>query len=461
MKIKIIFLAMLFFVNKSYANNEIKLPKQYKIENTFSGKLAEKNSFHLIFTKNTNTKSYEVFTYLFDGNKTQKITSIVSDRPYEISSYFYNDDIISLLLNYKVKKKYFILRIDINTTTKEINKSQELLHKDFMTSLVSKNKAIYIYKNKKEFIVRQYNVAKEVIESKLNIDSANGYIRDFFEDNRARFIDTNEFVANGSTASVRAYYFKEKIFFTKQIDTKTEVLQISLNGGKLVTSKNFVINTTDGGFKKNTSFLFEDKLYQLGINKNLGIIKISNFKNGSELQTISINDALLTHAQTGVDFDGILNFLKQTAKNKYIPTITINETTSGNLLLRIDYVDTSYSYNNWWMYHQMQMQMQMQNAMNSAPHFGPSVTNQNIYDNIVLTNQKHFFQVLIDTTGNVLPMQTFFTKHKEINKKEYTQTIEKIPGFKFVSSCFLKNSFHYIGFFKKTRTFVIKENPLK
>jgi hypothetical protein len=57
MKKHIIIIISLFLIVQNFNateifNNQIKIPKHYKTENTFSGDLSDTNSFHLIFAKN-------------------------------------------------------------------------------------------------------------------------------------------------------------------------------------------------------------------------------------------------------------------------------------------------------------------------------------------------------------------------------------------------------------------------
>jgi len=469
MRLKITILLLVFFLNKSYANEIIKLPKHFKVESTFSGDLPDNKSFHLIFTKNTNTKNFEVFSYIYDGVKSEKLNTFVSEKPYGIVSFHYDNDIISLVLSYKIKKDYFVKRIGINTVTKAIEETEALPHDDLLTSIRNKKSSTLIYKTKEEFIIRQFFGNLPLKKYKLEIKDKEHEIKKFFKDNNVSSINTNEFVSNGATSKVRVYSIGDKLIFTKENDSdnKTETLEVLFDKDNLKTSFKTFINTGEKKYKRNTSFIMDNRLYHLGVSKEEGSIKIWDISSKKTLNEISINDALISKSTTSKDFEGFEIFLKQASRKKHNPTITVNKTENNNFLLRVDYVDVLYSYHyNWWWHHHMMMQMHqqmhMQNMMNSAPSFGPAFSDDYIFENYTLREENHHFELLIDESGNMLPKdKRTDTIYKEIDKEEYIDTLDDVKGIKHESSCFLEDSFRYIAYSKSFDGFVFKTNKLK
>lgn len=112
---KIVFICLVLitdvFFAKSVDPNEITIPKHYKIENTFSGDLVNNSSFHLIFAKNKKTKSFKVFSYLFDGNTIEELPSLKNDKSYGILSF--HEENSFRYIAYIKKSKSFIIKTEI------------------------------------------------------------------------------------------------------------------------------------------------------------------------------------------------------------------------------------------------------------------------------------------------------------------------------------------------------------
>jgi len=487
MKLKRLTLALLLFVNFSFANTIINdlivLPKDNKILGTFSGDISDIDSFHLIFTKNKKSRNFEVFTYLFDGEKIDKLPGILSKQSYEVISFHKKNDFLSLLLNYTIKKKTFIKRIDFNLKTKQRTETEMGSHEGYLTSVRLKDKSILIYKTDEVFKVLNYIGNEAPLNKELALKE-NLDIKKFFKDNTVTSIKTNEFVANGATDLVRLYYDKNTLFFTKESDdplnisvagislnnkktNHTELLKLDLNTSKLFPKFLMFKNGKNEKFKKATSYFAKDKLFQLALSKKLGFIKISDVNTGKPLKTISLDNSISNYVKGSSGFQGIKKFLKNAGKNRYHATITANKTQSDKIIVRVDYVDITYSYNyNWWWLHQQmflqQQQFHMQNVRRSLPSgFGPNALNDYAFETATFSKEKRFFELLIDPKGDLLKEGLYNPFYKEIDKKKYIEDLDDIRGIKFESSCFLKNSFRYIVYKKSMKGFVIKTDKLK
>jgi len=466
LKISFVFL----FVHISYANDVIKLPKHFKTENTFSGDLSATNSFHLVFSKNKKNKMYSVHSFLFDGENVIKLTPFENKKSYSLLSFHKKNDVLSLLLTYKIKKDNYLQRVDINTTTKEITKKEPALHKDFVTVIRDDNRSIVIYKSDEDFSIFQYNGTDNVLKSTLKLDKENKAYDDFFEGKKIDAVKTNEFVANGSTLNSRVYLDNSDLIFTKENtkDNYTEVVKVSLNDKELKRSeiKKYDNKREGKAYKKFTSFYQNNKIFQFGNDKKEANIKIYNTNNSNNTD-IKIDDSLVSKIKGNDSFSGIESFLKQAGKNKHNTTITVNPTKNNKLKVRVDYVDITYSYHyNWWWHHHQFMMWQQQNMImnnvrSSIPSgFGPRQPNDLYFNSYIIKKEKRYFELLLNTNNEILNEELPDNIYKEIDKKEFIDKLENMKDIKHESSCFLKNSYRYIGYSKKLKGFIIQTNKI-
>lgn len=460
---------VLLFVSVSYANNVInnlvKLPKHFKVEHTFSGDLNETESFHLIFSKNKKNKLFTIHPYVFDGTNITPLDNITNDSSYSLVSFHRDNNILSLLLSFKEDKKDFIKRININLLSKEIEESDAIENEDFSTSIREENRSILINKNKKEIRIVEFKNKSDIKVLKYSYNKRDDKYRDFFDAN-IEAVKTNEFVANGSVAELRAYLDGENIIFTKEIkeNISTEVVSIPLNKKELFPSKILVfkLNNSDNTYKKITSFYHDKKLYQFANNKKHGEIKITSTssKKGS---TIKLDQSLTQQLVQKHNFKGFDDFLKAAGKSKYNTTLTINNTEDGNLKVRVDYVNIEYSYHyNWWWHHRMMhMHMMHQQIQFNAPAgFGPTQPNDFHFNTYDIPKEKRYFEFVINNQNEVISNTKTKTLYKEVDKKEYIDKLEEIQDYKQESSCFLENSFRFIAYSKKNKGFIIQTNTL-
>jgi hypothetical protein len=486
MKRGFILIIVFAFTSLTNANNiifnEIVIPKNYKTENTFSGDLSDTDSFHLIFTKNKKTKTYKVFSYLFNGNTTTELPSLLNEKSCEVVSFHKKNNILSLLLSYKIKKKFFIRKVDYNLKTKKKIDSEVTSHDDFVTSIRESDKSILIYKTDDVFRVSTYSGNEASFDKELSLEQ-NEDIKNFLKKQSVTSIKTDEFVANGATNTVRLYYEDNTLFFTRDSDDPlavnvigislnnkktnvTQLLKLDLNNENLVPEILTFENANGKKFKKATSFFTKDKLFQLALSKKQGFINIADVNTGKVLNNIPLNESMSKFTKGNSEFQGIEKFLKNAGKNKYNATITANKTKSNKIRLRVDYVDISYNYNyNWWWHHQMMFQhqqmMMQQNIQRSIPSgFGPRVPDDTYFENATITKEKRHFELLIDIEGNLLNEDLPEALYKEIDKKNYIKKLDENTKLKHVSSCFLKNSFRNISYNKKTKSFTINSRNL-
>lgn len=483
---KLIIVSILFLIGtESYSNNvfnnSIKLPKYYKTHSTFSGDLLDNNSFHLIFTKNKKSKKYEVLPYLYDGKNITKLESIEGKHRYSLVSHHQKGDVLSILLSYNSNEKKYVKRFDLNLLTKSNSSSKySFLHEDFFTSAKGSDKSILIYKDKELFSVRIFNGYDESILKEIKFSGRKDKLRKFFSKHSVEYVKLDEFVSNGSINDVRLYFDSNSLIFTKDTDkpvpfmvassalntrntNTTEAVTINLNNDLLSPVFSVFNNGGETKFKKRTSFYRDGILYQMGLSNKFGKIQVSNFKTLQTLNVININNDISSFILSNNSFVGIEKFLKNAAKKKYNTTITANKTTVSTIRLRVDYVDMVYNYN---MFHhnfmmqmqQQQMQMMNQNVQRSLSRFGPTLLDDTPFENATILKSKRYFEIIIDSKGNLLNNVFSLPIHKENDKESYLEELNDNYKLEMLSSCFVNNRFRFMGFDKKKKKFLIKQD---
>ena len=468
------FLVVLTFMSTTVFANEIftqsiKLDKHYKVENTFSGDLFENTSFHFIFTKNKKTKKKEILGYIYNGNSVEKLESFSNYNYLSVTSFHNTKSHLIVLFSYEEDHSRYLKKVVYDLNSKKISENITLTNERFEGSFRTKDRSVLIYKIKDTLKTRSFNGTNKVEVSKYVFSNKKDPVKKYLKESIINTIKTDEFVANGSTFELKAYLDGNKIIFTKDDSSKNQcsVLTISLDNNKITPSKilEFENKNGDKRYKKSISYYNNDHLFFLSLGKKSGAIKIFNISKNEEVNNFVLNADLDSKILKNEDFKGVEDFLKNASKNKFKPTITVNKTKSDKIRIRVDYVDVNYGYHNdWWWHHQQFMRWQNQFHMqqmrvNLPSGFGPNPTE---YVDIPLLNtQKRYFEFTLDINGKINQEDSSETIYKEIDKKQYIETLEEIKNIKHESSCFLKDSFRYIGYSNKRKEFIFQTNKIK
>lgn len=413
---------------------------------------------------------YAVHTYVYDGKDIKELGIIESKKKNDIVSFHQNSNVLTLLLNYSIRSNSFIQKVSVNLNTKEIKNSNVESHNDFAASFREKNRSVLIYKTDKKIFFKQFVGIDNVVKNEFLFENDTYETKEFFEDNSIAAIKTSEFISNGSTAKLKAYLNKNTVFFTNENERKssTQLLSFSLTENKLEkpNRKTYTVRHEGSSLKRATSFINEDEIYQLVLDKKGGAIVISNIIYGFKIKRIDLNSSINSKIKGNKEFQGIEKFLKNASKKKYNPTITANKTNTNKVRIRVDYVDITYSYNyNWWWEHNHMMHMNnfhnQQIRVSIPRNFGPSQPSFYDFENATIAKEKRFFELVIDEKGVIYNEELPTTTYKEINKKEYINKLENITNLYMASSCFLKNSFRYIGYNRNLKEFIIQTSTLK
>lgn len=473
---KVIFFAFaVLFVCKSFAttiiDGVVKLPKHFKVENTFSGDLSDTKSFHLIISKNRKTKQYTVHSYLYDGENITEIQPFQNEKAYEVVSFHQKNNQLTLLLSYKKKRNLFLKPVSINLKTNYVTEGEAVSHEDFSTSFREKNRSVLVYKTDDKFIVKEFDGNQKPTESSYTFSGKKDELKKYLKNNSIIPIKTDEFVKNGATSELKGYLNGKKLTISKENEDDNETNVITLNFAEKNISpskiKTFTNKNGEKDFKKSTSYINNNKLYQLGLNKKGGKVKISDIETQETNNTINLDASLASKIKGNKEFQGIEKFLKNAGKNKYNATITVNPTKNKKVRVRIDYVNRDYNYHyNWWWHHHQFMMWQHQQMMNNIrvnvpSGFGPRQPNDGAFESVTIKKEKRFFELVIDTNGLISDEELPEANFKEIDKKEYIDRLDDIRDIKKESSCFLKNDFRYFGYSKKQKGFVFKTDKIK
>ncbi|AGC76886.1 hypothetical protein LX97_03257 [Nonlabens dokdonensis] len=452
--------------------NSFKIDEDYKVEGTFSGNTQGEDSFHFIIAKHKENKNYHILPFQFKNEKVIKMEPIVFDEQPSVLSFHNNGDQLSVITSYKDRKSRKFQVVDVNLTDQSFTKSAVIDGENYKTTLREKNQNFLVFSEKESLKIITVKSANEIKDISIKATDANEDFLKSLHKNNLDAISSQEYVENGSINDFRIYSNNGTITITqeKTKDGTTNLAQINTNSDtieELVISNFKSKEKGKGKLKKSTSYVSENKLFLMNLKKENATLDIHdlNTKSSKQLDILSTDIANASSNKAAVG-----NFLKNATKGKNQPTVTVNQAKNGQLKLRVDYVNKKmYSYNyNWWWHHHWMMQQQMwmmqqqQNQMimqNNMRRFGPNGSEgYPIY--IFKKKSESFFEIALNSEGNIIPANEVTTIHKNIDKEFYIKEIDNNKKLKHSSTVFTETTFRYISYNKKSKTFVIKSKPL-
>ena len=222
---------------------------------------------------------------------------IKNNKAYSVISFHEQNNILTLLLSFKKKRDNFLRKVNINLTTKEVVEGSIINHNDYITSFRENNRSVLIYKTDNKLLIKEYTGTENVNSSNYEFTSKKDVIKEYLKNSSLVPIKTNEFVSNGSTSNLKGYLNNTSITLTKENQSKneTKVLELNFNKNKLEVSKIKKFKNSNGNkkFKKSTSYISKNQLFQLGVSKKSGTIKISDISSEKNLNAISLDASLL------------------------------------------------------------------------------------------------------------------------------------------------------------------------
>lgn len=442
------------------------LARHYKVESTFSGNTEGEKSFHLIIAKNNKTKSYEIIPIEFKDNDLLSFESIHFDKKPGIVSFHNNENTVSIITSVKAKKHDAFNVIDIDLISGKNFKSEDISSEDFKAVIRKENSNLLVFSNKNELKILNAVNASSIETITAVPDKNNKYIFDELKDGSLDAVNKDEFVSNGSINKLRAYSEGDELILTHENSKlgSTTVAKIHLDKGSEVDIAEKVYQVkSNKKSKKSTSFVDGQKLYQLKLNKEAGDINVFDFNTDNQ-SSLSLNNSHVSRKSKG--FKSVEDFLKNSTKSINEPTVSVNKSKSGNVVLRADYVNknTYYYRYNWWWHHdsmlqQMMWQMQhdqmMKQVRQNIPKYGPS---PEWYDELAVLTAKvehHYFEIVLTPDSEVVSNTSEETIHKYVDKKKYVEELDKDKTIKHASSLFVGEKLRYFAFDNKKKEFKI------
>lgn len=451
---------------------QFKLEKNQKIKSTFSGDINQESSIHLIIFRNKKTKNYGIKPFYIDKDQKTKEFEIIDFEKEipEIVSYHQNNNTISLIIernlfdakveiNVKSRKKLTI--IDLNISDKKTAlKNLDLKHLNNNKYFhVSDKTFVLHYKGEKLFINTIKN-SQKIDSTKIKFQAEDLKISKKFFDGSIEFVNTQEYVKNGSIANVKAYHQDEKLFFTHFENKKDGITStfIDLNQNQpLVFYKNGLSEEYKKTWSRTASYIHNGDLFLFCRNPSDMFLEIIDVYTGKSKYRASLKKGFSSYLDQKK-----LDLLQQKLSwNTNKPTITVNKSIDQNLVIRFDYVKPeNYRYDNMWWFHQQMWQHQQ--MMNNIPkintsRFGPTPT---YFDERLLffkSKKKELFQeIVMDTNYSLIENGRKETLRKKIDKEQYFKKLNKNRDFKYTSAAFLSDDIRYIFYSKTSKAIFIK-----
>ncbi|MBU2926760.1 hypothetical protein [Winogradskyella psychrotolerans] len=445
--------------------NEIELEDHQKVESTFSGNISGDNSFHLIIAKNSDSKDYDVIPYLYQNDEIVKLKPFSFEKQPAILSFHNHGTQLSLVAQSKTGKSEIVNIIDVDLVSGEHIKSDAIDMDDFKTLIRKKDKNLIVFADKDAMKILEVKSSQEIKSISVHPDDTSSEFFKSLSKSGLDAINNDEFVANGSISTFRAYSDGKDIIITEE-NTKeatTNSIQIPLDKGDDITvsSKSFSSNSGDSKIKKSTSYVNDGKLYQFKLGKEVAKLNVFGINDDSKTSL----DILSTKpSHTGNAFKDTKDFVKNAAKNVNEPTVTINNTKDGQLKVRFVFVNKNvynYRYDWWWhhQWHMQQMQMfmhQQQQMRQSIPSFGPSEG----YEYFFVIEENAFFEITLDSSGHVHEGVSTESLYRDLDKKSYIKPLDDNKKLKHTSTVFTDSKFRYITYNKREKSFKIIDKAL-
>lgn len=451
------------FANELY---KIKVEKNQKVQGTLSAELSGNATLHFVFTKNSDSKKFEIITVFVDSNKKSKQFDIFeTDEIPNILSYHRNGSTITLSNFYEKKKELQRIDFDSNTgkfqftTTKDFSKPKNIFRLNNQTVFVDFDKT------KNKLSSTSFSDSGEMKENKFEFTKDEFNLFKTFFTETPEEVNQDEFVKNGSIAKRKGYFSDNKLIFTLEKDkSNTQVLTLHLDQTKQYTFADFNFNYSKD-IKDQNTFVAENLLMSVTVSKE--DIALNSFDLITKKATKSIS--LQNDLKQKFDSDMRENFIKNAGKSAMRPTVTLNKTKdSKKFLIRLDQVDkNTYSYShNWWHVHwmmQQQMMMQHQQLMRqSVPRgFGPNLV---LYGDLVIPyvnkNETKPIEFVVDLDLSIDENASTEPLYKSIDRDEYLEKYKDNKSLKEFTASFTSTDLRYIYYDKKAEILYLKAENL-
>ncbi|MDR6966258.1 hypothetical protein J2X31_000251 [Flavobacterium arsenatis] len=468
---KIFIVALCLLVQCAFANElySIKIEKNQKIQGTLSAELSGNATLHFVYTKNSDTRKFEILTVFVDSDKkTKQLDTFEADEIPSLLSYHRNGSTVTLANFYEKKKE--LQRIDFDVKT---GKFQMAVTKDFkepknIFRLSNRTLFVDFDKTKNKLTTTSFSDSKEIKEDLFEFtkDEFNLFKSFFTETPEA--VNQDEFVKNGSISKRKGYVSGDKLIFTSEKDkSNTQVLTLNLDGSKGYKFADFDFNYGKE-IKDQNTFVSENKLLSVGVSKEDLVLNSFDMTTNKASKSVSLQKDL----SKKFDSDTRQRFIESAAKSAMRPTVTFNRTKDSKFLVRLDRVNkTTYNYShNWWHLHwmmhqqmifqqqQIMMRQQQQMMRQSVPRgFGP---NPSYYDALAMIGFEKSeikpIEFVVDLDFTVDENASTETLYKSVDQDDYLEKYKDNKSLKEFTASFTNTDLRYIYFDKKAETVYLK-----
>jgi hypothetical protein len=468
---KFFFLLFALVVSTTFLANDlhrISLPKNQKVEGTFSADINSNATIHIVLTKEHNENNYQLIpVFIREDNSIKQLETVTIDHLPSILSYHFNDETF-IVVGYNAKDKVLSI-INLNLVTGKYSMSQKEDVDAPQNVIRLDNKTILIQKDKtnKELVLQEVSSEGQISIQNITILNEDKKKFKLFTHERPEAINSNEYVKNGSISKSKLYYEQGQLFYTldEEKTATTQIMKIDLDGANEISFQNYPSNEITK-LKDYNSYLYKGSLFSIASNKEDIIIKAFDLTKGDQKAYFSLQDNINSLLSDKLITE---KYLKSAAKGKMKPTITINATVNNNLVIRLDQVDgTTYNYQyNWWMHHWMWQQQMWHQQMinqqiinsniNSMNRFTPNVDMYDTYyDVFSRSSELTSIEFLVDNTFQLLKNANPETKFNRVDKEKLLEKFEDDKNYLNITAGFTKSSFRYIYQDWKSKDIVIK-----
>ncbi|GAA0872363.1 hypothetical protein GCM10009117_15100 [Gangjinia marincola] len=427
------------------------LDKGVKIISTYSGKFNSINIFHSIITKNKNTDTYSIKTFIKNQSKVTEFSNEKSPTEPEILAHHFLNDNLYII----VKNEMHLMAIEINPAEKKskLEKLGALEEAEYVANI--SDRTIIFNTDKDENRIEVYAVAGNNLEKSI-ISYPEG-----FKEKRAfvgpiDYINQSKYVESGSNNSANLYQLNDQSLAMVLSDEEKNLTVMAIgnsNNNSQKASKTYAFDTEVTEAIDGDYYVYDNKLFKLGLTKEKIAMSIFDVTNGQLLKSISMDDFIANSNATQKEVEKYAKKLKRSA---FDPVLTVNENSDGNYIVRIDYVDNRV-YNYDFMFHQ-QMMMQQQMMNNSIPKFGPNPPEAYIETSLTADEGNSFKFVLspdleFKSNSNLRPAVKDYENRDQLNKQINHKNRSKVTGV------FTKNTLHLAYYNTYKGEVTIAEEP--
>ena len=229
----------------------------------------------------------------------------------------------------------------------------------------------------------------------------------------------------------------------------------------------------NGGIVKTASYIHENSLFQLHLNKKAWQLTVYDLQDGSEIKKYYFTKeqgAVIKNTKIkekyletdGVSFAEFNRILNKSGQKLTQAVLVVNEDNSGNLNVDIGLIkNVTYDQNNfYWMHQNMMWQMQQQMNQDfinnipvpSFPGGGPQMTSNTAFQ-YSSSWVIYFTSVLDSNTLDHIPGAP-----KESSLVNFSSTIERVTdGLKMFQVYKQNDHYRLVYYDKLTKSFIIEE----